>query len=161
MSEKDIFSNNNKLFITKVIYFIMFVFYMILSVLLFFTNGSIQYLIQQNILYILLPATLPLVLSLVGLNNFKIEKKSEYLKIYSNCIFMNMFFENYSKKIIVNTNEPFENNIYRSHLGLRKSLIITQKTKNKLLISKVNISLLSSLEKKDLEQKLNISKSGK
>ncbi|MAZ54725.1 MAG: hypothetical protein CMP55_02850, partial [Flavobacteriales bacterium] len=78
MSEKDILSNNNKLFIIKVIYFIMFVFYMILSVLLFFTNGSIQYLIQQNILYILLPASLPLVLSLVGLNNFKIEKKSEY-----------------------------------------------------------------------------------
>ena len=73
MSEKDIFSNNNKLFIIKVIYFIMFVFYMIISVLLFFTNGSIQYLIQQNIWYILLPVSLPLVLSLVGLNNFKIE----------------------------------------------------------------------------------------
>ena len=160
MSEKDILSNNNKLFIIKVIYFIMFIFYIILSVLLFFTNGSIQYHIKQNILYILLPVTLPLVLSLVGLNNFKIEKKYEYLKIYSNCIFMNMFSEDFNKKIIVNTNEPFENNISTSHLGLRKSLIITQKTKNKLLTSKVNISLLSSLEKKDLEQKLNISKSG-
>ena len=158
MSEKDILSNNNKLFIIKVIYFIMFIFYIILSVLLFFTNGSIQYHIKQNILYILLPVTLPLVLSLVGLNNFKIEKKYEYLKIYSNCIFMSNFSDNYSKVMIVNINEPFQNDLKSSHFGLRKSLVVRQKIKNKSVKSKINISLLSRLEQEDLQQKLNISK---
>ena len=161
MSKNDILSNKNKLFVIKSIYLTMLVFYIILSVFLCFTNGSIQYHLQQNILYILLPMSIPLVLSLVGLNNFKIEKDSNFLKIYTNCIFMNIFSDNFSKKIIVNTKEPFENNISTSHFGLRKSLIVTQKLKNKFVTSKVNISLLSSLEKKDLEQKLNIIKSGK
>ena len=145
----------------KSIYLTMLVSYFILFVFLCFTNGSIRYFLQQNMLYILLPMALPLILSLVGLNDFKIEKNAEHVKIYSNCIFMSKFSDNFSEKMIVNIKEPFENDLKSSHFGLRKSLIITQKTKNKLLTSKVNISLLSSLEKKDLEQKLNISKSGK
>ena len=140
MRDKDIFSNKNKLFLIKIIYLTMLVSYFILFVFLFFTNGSIRYFIQQNMLYILIPLSLPLILSLVGLNDFKIEKNAEHIKIYSNCIFMSNFSDNYSKVIIVNINEPF------------------QKIKNKSVKSKINISLLSRLEQEDLQQKLNISK---
>ena len=158
MKNKDIFSNKNKLLIVKSIYSTMLVSYFILFVLLCFTNGSISFFIQQNIIYILLPISLPLILSLVGLNDFKIEKNAEHLMIYSNCIFMSKFSDNFSEKIIVNTKEPFENNISISHFGLRKSLVVTHKIKNKFVKSKVNISLLSRLEHKDLQQKLNFSK---
>ena len=158
MRDKDIFSNKNKLFLIKIIYLTMLVSYFILFVFLFFTNGSIRYFIQQNILYILIPLSLPLILSLVGLNDFKIEKNAEYIKIYSNCIFMSNFSNNYSKVIIVNINEPFQNDLKSSHFGLRKSLVVRQKIKNKSVKSKINISLLSRLEQEDLQQKLNISK---
>tara|TARA_B100001248_G_C27118774_1_gene334755 strand:- start:62 stop:538 length:477 start_codon:yes stop_codon:yes gene_type:complete len=158
MRNKDFFSNNNKLFIVKSIYLTMLVSYFILFVLLFFTNGSIRYFIQQNMVFILLPISLPLILSLVGLNDFKIEKNNEYLMIYSKCIFMSKFSDNFIEKIIVNTKEPFENNISTSHFGLRKSLVVIHKTKNKLVKSKFNISLLSRVEYEDLQQKLNFSK---
>ena len=157
MSDKDIFSNKNKLFLIKSIYLTMLVTYLILIVFLCFTNGSIRYFLQQNILYLLLPIALPLLLSLVGLNDIKIEKNAEYVKIYSNCIFMSIFSDNYINKMIVNINEPFENYIKSSHFGLRKSLVVRQKIKDKSVKSKVNISLLSRLEQEDLHQKLNIS----
>ena len=158
MRNKDIFSNKNKLFMVKSIYLIMLVSYFILFVFLCFTNGSIRYFLQQNMLYILLPIALPLILSLVGLNDFKIEKNAEYIKIYSNCIFMSNFSDNYSKVMIVNIKEPFQNDLKSSHFGLRKSLVVRQKIKNKSVKSKINISLLSRLEQEDLQQKLNISK---
>ncbi|MBL6663919.1 MAG: hypothetical protein ISP71_07440 [Flavobacteriales bacterium] len=157
-NNKDIFSNDNKLFLIKSIYLIMLVSYFIFFVFLCFTNGSIRYFLQQNMLYILLPMALPLLLSLVGLNDFKIEKNAEHLKIYSSCIFMSEFSENYREKIIVNIKEPFENNISTSHFGLRKSLVVRQMIKNKSVKSKVNISLLSRAEQEDLKQKLNFSK---
>ena len=158
MRDKDIFSNKNKLFLIKIIYLTMLVSYFILFVFLFFTNGSIRYFIQQNMLYILIPLSLPLILSLVGLNDFKIEKNAEHIKISSNCIFMSKFSDDYSKVMIVNINEPFQNDLKSSHFGLRKSLVVRQKIKNKSVKSKVNISLLSRLEQYDLQQKLNISK---
>ena len=158
MRNKDIFSNKNKLFIIKSIYLSMLVSYFILFILLYFTDGSIRYFLEQNMLYIFLPVFLPLIMSLVGLNDFKIEKNAEYVKIYSNCIFMSKFSDNFSEKMIVNIKEPFENDLKSSHFGLRKSLVVRQKIKNKSVKSKINISLLSRLEQEDLQQKLNISK---
>ena len=57
----------------KSIYLTMLVSYFILFVFLCFTDGSIRYFIQQNMLYILLPMALPFILLLVGLNDIKIE----------------------------------------------------------------------------------------
>ena len=158
MRNKDFFSNKNKLFMVKSIYLSMLVSYFILFVFLCFTNGNIRYFFKQNMLYILLPMALPLILSLVSLNDFKIEKNVEHVKIYSNCIFMSKFSDNFSVKMIVNFKEPFENDLKSSHFGLRKSLVVRQKIKNKSEKIKVNISLLSLLEQEDLQQKLNISK---
>ena len=157
MRDKDIFSSKNKLFLIKSIYLTMLVLYFILFVFLCFTNGSISYFIDQNMFYILIPMALPLILSLVGLNDFKIEKNAEHVMIHSNCIFMSKFSDSYSKKMIVNINESFQNDLKFSHFGLRKSLVVRQKIKNKSIKSKVNISLLSRLEQEDLQQKLNIS----
>jgi hypothetical protein len=71
---------------------------------------------------------------------------------------MSKFSDNFSEKMIVNIKEPFENDLKSSHFGLRKSLVVRQKIKNKSVKSKVNISLLSRLEQEDLQQTLNISK---
>ena len=60
---------------------------------------------------------------------------------------MSKFSDNFRNKMIVNIKEPFENNLKSSHFGLRKSLVVRQKIKNKLVKSKINISLLSQLEK--------------
>lgn len=158
MRNKDIFSNDKKLFMIKRIYLAMLISYFILFVFLCFTNGSIRYFIQQNLQYILLPMVLPLILSLVGLNDFKIEKNAEQVKIYSNCIFLSKFSDNFSEKMIINIKEPYENKFSTSHFGLRKSLVIRQKINNKSVKSKINISLLSRLEQDDLRQKLKISK---
>ena len=157
MRNKDFFSSKNKLFMIKSIYLTMLVSYFILFVFLFFTNGSIRYFLQQNMLYFLLPISFPALLSFIGLNDFKIEKNAEYVKIYSNCIFISKFSDKFSQKMIVNINEPFENDFKSSHFGLRKSLVLRQKIKNKSVKTKVNISLLSRLEQEDLQQKLNIS----
>jgi hypothetical protein len=158
MKSKDIFSNENKLIMVKSIYLSMLISYLILFVFLCFTNGSIRYFLQQNMLYILLPLFLPLILSFVGLNDYKIEKNAEYVKIYSNCIFMSNFSEKFSEKMIVNLHEPFEKNITRSHFGLRKSLVIKQNINEKSVKGKVNISLLSGIQQNDLHKKLKSNK---
>ena len=49
--------------------------------------------IKNNIIYSLIPLFIPMMFSLVGLNDYKIESNSEYLKIYSNCILMGMFLK--------------------------------------------------------------------
>ena len=102
----------------------------------------------------MIPLLMPIILSLVGLNDYKIESNSEYIKIYSNCILMGMFYDTFKKKVIINIKEPFENKISKSHFGLRKSLIIRQIVNNKLVKSKINISLLSNNELELLQQKL-------
>ena len=49
---------------------------------------------------------------------------------------MGMFFESFKNKMIININLPFENKIYKSHFGLRKSLIVKQIVNNKLMKNK-------------------------
>jgi hypothetical protein len=123
-------------------------------VFLFLTNGSISFFIKNNIIYAMIPLLMPIILSLVGLNDYKIESNSEHIKIYSNCILMGMFYDTFKKKAIINIKEPFEKKISKSHFGLRKSLIIKQIVNNKLVRSKINISLLSNKELDLLQQKL-------
>lgn len=161
MISKDIFANKNKLYLIKSLYIIIFIFYLMLFVFLFLTNGSISFFIKNNIIYALIPLVVPVILSLVGLNDYNIESNSEHLKIYSNCILMGLFFETFKKKMIININEPFENKISKSHFGLRKSLIVRQIVNNKLMKNKINISLLSNKELEFLQKKLKIAYSGK
>ena len=154
MNSKDVFANENKLYLVKSLYILLFIFYLIVFVFLFLTNGSISLFIKNNIIYAMIPLLMPIILSLVGLNDYKIESNSEYIKIYSNCILMGMFYDTFKKKVIINIKEPFENKISKSHFGLRKSLIIRQIVNNKLVKSKINISLLSNNELELLQQKL-------
>ena len=154
MNSKDVFANENKLYLVKSLYILLFIFYLIVFVFLFLTNGSISFFIKNNIIYAMIPLLMPIILSLVGLNDYKIESNSEYIKIYSNCILMGMFYDTFKKKVIINIKEPFDNKISKSHFGLRKSLIIRQIVNNKLVKSKINISLLSNNELELLQQKL-------
>ena len=154
MNSKDVFANENKLYLVKSLYILLFIFYLIVFVFLFLTNGSISFFIKNNIIYAMIPLLMPIILSLVGLNDYKFDSNSEYIKIYSNCILMGMFYDTFKKKVIINIKEPFENKISKSHFGLRKSLIIRQIVNNKLVKSKINISLLSNNELELLQQKL-------
>lgn len=154
MKNNDFYSFENKLSFIKSLYTVMLLVYVVIMCFLFFTNGTIQNFIEDNYLYISLPLLLPLFLSLVGLNDFKIEKNAEYVKIYSNCILMSRFSEKFSEKMIINLHEPFEKKISKSHFGLRKSLVIKQNKNDKSVRSKVNISLLSSIQQNDLQENL-------
>ena len=109
MRNKDIFSNKNKLFMNKdylfnyaniILYFVCFSMFYQWKYSLFYSTKYAIYFITYDF---------PLILSLVGLNDFKIEKNAEHVKIYSNCIFMSKFSENFSEKMIINIKEPFEN----------------------------------------------------
>ena len=111
MNSKDIFANENKLYLVKSLYILLFIFYLIVFVFLFLTNGSISFFIKNNIIYAMIPLLMPIILSLVGLNDYKIESNSEHIKIYSNCILMGMFYDTFKKKAIINIKEPFEKNI--------------------------------------------------
>ena len=71
---------------------------------------------------------------------------------------MSTFSNEFSKKMIINIHEPFENIITLSHFGLRKSLVIKYFKNNNLVRSKVNISLLSKKEINDLQKKLKTNK---
>ena len=158
MKNNDLFSFENKLNFVKSLYITMLVGYLIIFFFLIFTNGSIQNNIQDNYLYILLPLFIPIFLSMVGLNNFKIEKNAENVKIYSDCIVMSSFSDKFNKKMIINLHEPFDKNITISHFGLRKSLVIRQNINDKLVKGKINISLLSSIQHNDLQEKLKSNK---
>ena len=158
MKNNDLFSFENKLNFVKSLYIAMLVGYIIILFFLFFTNGSIQNNIQDNYLYILLPLFIPIFLSMVGLNNFKIEKNTENVKIYSDCIVMSSFSDKFNKKMIINLHELYDKNISTSHFGLRKSLVIRQNINDKLVKGKINISLLSSIQHNDLQEKLKSNK---
>jgi hypothetical protein len=71
---------------------------------------------------------------------------------------MSSFSDKFNKKMIINLHEPFDKNITISHFGLRKSLIIRQNINDKLVSGKINISLLSSIQHNDLQEKLKSNK---
>jgi len=154
--KSDPFSIKNKLLAIKILYFTIMIIYTILFIIFLTTNGSISILIEQNIVLILMPLLIPFALSFIGLYDYNIEKNSEVIKIYSNCIIMSKFSEKFKNKMIIQKGIAFERKISLTNFGFKKILIVEQNIQNKKVKSKINISLLSAREFNNLTKTLNI-----
>tara|TARA_A200000113_G_scaffold113713_1_gene102139 strand:+ start:1885 stop:2238 length:354 start_codon:yes stop_codon:yes gene_type:complete len=107
--------------------------------------------IKNNILLLLLPALIPAVLSIIGINQITTYYNEDLLKIKSTNIFL--WFSKEKIKTIQVPKFPTISVIeISSFLGLKKSLLITIKAKNK---HRINVSILSKDERKKLIDNIN------
>jgi hypothetical protein len=134
------------------ILFLMFLYYQILAfyvlsfIILINTNGMISTNIKNNILILLLPALIPAILSIIGVNQITTYFNADLLKIKSTNVFL-WFSKDKTKTVQVPKLSTISVKEKSSFLGLKKSLLITIKAKNK---HRINVSILS----KDVRKKL-------
>ncbi len=133
------------------LYYQILVFYVLSFIILITTNGMISTNIKNNILLLLLPALIPAVLSIIGINQITTYYNEDLLKIKSTNIFL--WFSKEKIKTIQVPKFPTISVIeISSFLGLKKSLLITIKAKNK---HRINVSILSKDERKKLIDNIN------
>jgi hypothetical protein len=102
--------------------------------------------IKNNILILLLPALIPAILSIIGVNQITTYFNADLLKIKSTNVFL-WFSKDKTKTVQVPKLSTISVKEKSSFLGLKKSLLITIKAKNK---HRINVSILS----KDVRKKL-------
>lgn len=139
------------------ILFLMFLYYQILAfyvlsiIILINTNGMISTNIKNNILILLLPTLIPAILSIIGINQITTYFNEDLLKIKSTNVFL--WFSKDKTKTVQVPKLPTISVIEKSSfLGLKKSLLITIKAKNK---HRINVSILSKDERKKLIDNIN------
>jgi hypothetical protein len=107
--------------------------------------------IKNNILILLLPALIPAILSIIGINQITTYSNEDLLRIKSTNVFLW-----FSKDKIKNVQVPKLPTISviekSSFLGLKKSLLITIEGKDK---HRINVSILSKDERKKLINNIN------
>lgn len=139
------------------ILFLMFLYYQILAfyvlsiIVLINTNGMISTNIKNNILILLLPALIPAILSIIGINQITTYSNEDLLKIKSTNVFL-WFSKDKTKTVQVPKLPTISLKEKSSFLGLKKSLLITIKAKNK---HRINVSILSKDERKKLIDNIN------
>lgn len=139
------------------ILFLMFLYYQILAfyvlsiIILFNTNGMISTNIKNNILILLLPALIPAILSIIGINQITTYSNEDLLKIKSTNVFL-WFSKDKTKTVQVPKLPTISVKEKSSFLGLKKSLLITIEAKDK---HRINVSILSKDERKKLIDNIN------
>ncbi len=134
------------------ILFLMFLYYQILAfyvlsiIILINTNGMISTNIKNNLLILLLPALIPTILSIIGINQITTYLNEDLLKIKSTNVFL-WFSKDKTKTVQVRKLPTISVIEKSSFLGLKKSILITTKAKNK---HRINVSILSKDERKKL-----------
>ena len=134
------------------ILFLMFLYYQILAfyvlsiIILINTNGMISTNIKNNILILLLPALIPAILSIIGINQITTYSNEDLLKIKSTNVFL-WFSKDKTKTVQVPKLSTISVIEKSSFFGLKKSLLITIKAKN---MHRINVSILSKDERKKL-----------
>ena len=134
------------------ILFLMFLYYQILAfyvlsiIILINTNGMISTNIKNNILILLLPALIPAILSIIGINQITTYFNADLLKIKSTNVFL-WFSKDKTKTVQVPKLSTISVIEKSSFFGLKKSLLITIKAKN---MHRINVSILSKDERKKL-----------
>lgn len=133
------------------LYYQILAFYVISFIILINTNGMISTNIKNNILILLLPALIPAILSIIGINQITTYFNSDLLKIKSTNVFL-WFSKDKTKTVQVPKLTTISVIEKSSFLGLKKSLLITIKAKNK---HRINVSILSKNERKKLIASIN------
>lgn len=154
MKNNNSLSSDNKLNMISILYMLMAIFYLFVILLVLFSSGSIRQLILENFISLLIPLLIPLLLSFIGLRRFKLEINSQHIKMYSNCIFMSNFSDDFNEKLIFKKDDFDSNQEHISFLGLKRNLVVFYKSKGKLIKKKINISFLSSKERTNLHNQL-------
>ena len=133
------------------LYYQILAFYVISFIILINTNGMISTNIKNNILILLLPALIPAILSIIGINQITTYFNSDLLKIKSTNVFL-WFSKDKTKTVQVPKLTTISVIEKSSFLGLKKSLLITIKAKNK---HRINVSILSKDARKKLIASIN------
>lgn len=145
MRKKNLTSKVKILFL-MFLYYQILAFYVISFIILINTNGMISTNIKNNILILLLPALIPAILSIIGINQITTYFNADLLKIKSTNVFL-WFSKDKTKTVQVPKLSTISVKEKSSFLGLKKSLLITIKAKDK---HRINVSILS----KDVRKKL-------
>ena len=139
------------------ILFLMFLYYQILAfyvlsiIILINTNGMISTNIKNNILILLLPALIPAILSIIGINQITTYSNEDLFRIKSTNVFL-WFSKDKTKTVQVPKLSTISVIEKSSFFGLKKSLLITIKAKN---MHRINVSILSKNERKKLIDNIN------
>lgn len=139
------------------ILFLMFLYYQILAfyvlsiIILINTNGMISTNIKNNILILLLPALIPAILSIIGINQITTYSNEDLFRIKSTNVFL-WFSKDKTKTVQVPKLSTISVIEKSSFFGLKKSLLITIKAKN---MHRINVSILSKDERKKLIDNIN------
>lgn len=145
MRKKNLTSKVKILFL-MFLYYQILAFYVISFIILINTNGMISTNIKNNILILLLPALIPAILSIIGVNQITTYSNEDLLKIKSTNVFL-WFSKDKTKTVQVPKLSTISVKEKSSFLGLKKSLLITIEAKDK---HRINVSILS----KDVRKKL-------
>ena len=144
-------SSKVKILFLMFLYYQILAFYVISFIILINTNGMISTNIKNNILILLLPALIPAILSIIGINQITTYFNADLLKIKSTNVFL-WFSKDKTKTVQVPKLSTISVKEKSSFLGLKKSLLITIKAKDK---HRINVSILSKGERKKLIDKIN------
>lgn len=145
MRKKNLTSKVKILFL-MFLYYQILAFYVISFIILINTNGMISTNIKNNILILLLPALIPAILSIIGVNQITTYFNADLLKIKSTNVFL-WFSKDKTKTFQVPKLSTISVKEKSSFLGLKKSLLIRIEAKDK---HRINVSILS----KDVRKKL-------
>ena len=145
MRKKNLSSKIKTLFL-MFLYYQILAFYVLSIIILINTNGMISTNIKNNILILLLPALIPAILSIIGINQITTYFNADLLKIKSTNVFL-WFSKDKTKTVQVPKLSTISVIEKSSFFGLKKSLLITIKAKN---MHRINVSILSKDERKKL-----------
>ncbi|MBL6663929.1 MAG: hypothetical protein ISP71_07490 [Flavobacteriales bacterium] len=144
-------SSKVKILFLMLLYYQILAFYVLSFIILINTNGMISTNIKSNIILLILPTLIPAILSIVGIYKITIYSDEDLLKIKSTNVFL-WFSKDKTKTIQIPKLPTISVKDKSSFLGLKKSLLITIKTKNK---HRINVSILSKDERRNLIDNIN------
>lgn len=128
------------------LYYQIIILYVIALIVLISTNGMISISIKSNILLFLIPAVIPILLSIIGVNQISIYFSDDLIKIKSTNVFL-WFSKNHISYIQIPKSSEIKTSEKSKYLGLKKELKITTLSKNKHIL---NVSILNKKERKKL-----------
>lgn len=138
----------------RLIYLSLFIFYIFCG-LLFFTNGSLNTILMDNLSLILFPIIIPVIFSFFGVYRFSFQEKNGLMEFKSSCMLLGHFNNSFRNELIIPSQKIADVNLDSSFLGLRRTLQIKFVGNKKIYKKRFNISLLTSSETKLLKSYLN------
>lgn len=146
MMRKKYFSSKFKILFLMFCYYQIIVLFVLAIILLIGTNGMMSSNIKNNIFFLLIPASLPILFSLIGIHQIITYSDDDLLKIKSTNVFLSLTKDRI-KNIQIPKLPTIKVHEQSKYFGLKKILIIKIKPKTKHIL---NVSILSESKRKEL-----------